>query len=76
MTAKKPHSLFQLTATITRAQFVGISVAVFATLLAAWWITSITGWVTPLFLPGPAQVMDQLWALAKPVIERSGARRS
>jgi NitT/TauT family transport system permease protein len=66
MTSKaRRSSLFRLTATVTRGQFVGISVAVFASLLAAWWVASATGWVTPLFLPGPAQVMDQLWSLAK-----------
>src|SRR5690348_8083867 len=62
---RKPRSLFRLTATITRGQFVGISVVVFALLFAAWWIAAATGEVRPIFLPGPSQVIGRLWGLAQ-----------
>jgi len=62
---RKPSSLFRLTATITRGQFVGISVVVFAVLFAAWWIATVSGEVSPLFLPSPAQVFNRLWGLAQ-----------
>ena len=62
---KKQSSMFRLTATITRGQFVGISVAVFAGLFAAWWLATISGGVSPLFLPSPGQVWARLWGLAQ-----------
>jgi NitT/TauT family transport system permease protein len=65
MTKKKQSSLFRLTATITRGQFVGISVVVFAVLLAAWWIATASGGVKPIFLPGPPQVLERVWGLAR-----------
>ena len=64
MPTNKPRSLFSLTATITRAQFVGISVVVFALLLARWWVATAQGWVKPLFLPSPAKVMARLGEIA------------
>jgi NitT/TauT family transport system permease protein len=64
MKPKRSPSLFSLTATVTRGQFVAISVAVFAALLAAWWIATAAGLVRPLFLPGPAQVVAKLGELA------------
>ena len=63
-TAKKPPSLFRLTASITRVQFVGISIVVFALLLIAWWIATVTGEVKPLFLPRPESVLAKLIELA------------
>ncbi len=64
MPNKKPNSLFRLTASVTRAQFVGISICVFALLLAAWWIATAAEWVRPLFLPSPAKVLARLGELA------------
>src|SRR5689334_24883393 len=64
MPAKRSSSLFRLTATITRGQFVGISVVVFAVLLAAWWIATASGEVKPIFLPAPPQVIARIWGLA------------
>jgi NitT/TauT family transport system permease protein len=64
MPAKKPRSLFSLTASITRGQFVGISVVVFALLLAAWWVATAQAWVKPLFLPSPPAVMKRLAELS------------
>jgi len=64
MPTKKSPSLFRLTASITRAQFVGISVVVFASLLALWWIATAQEWVRPLFLPSPPKVMARLSELA------------
>jgi NitT/TauT family transport system permease protein len=64
MPAKKSSSLFRLTASISRAQFVGISVVVFAVLLALWWVATAQEWVKPLFLPSPPKVMARLGELA------------
>jgi len=74
MPTKKSRSLFRLTATITRVQFVGISVLVFALLLAAWWYvtrspqgpdgTALEPLVKKLFLPSPPAVMARLAELA------------
>src|SRR5258708_1911186 len=65
MPNKKPKSIFRLTAAITRGQFVGISIAVFAVLLAVWWIATVTGEVPPLFLPSPERVVARLLELAQ-----------
>src|SRR3954470_6859215 len=65
MPTKKPGSLFRLTASVSRTQFVGISIAVFALLLAAWWIATAAEWVKPLFLPSPPQVLARLIELAQ-----------
>ena len=64
MPANKSPSLFRLTASITRAQFVGISVIVFALLLVVWWIATSMEWVKPLFLPSPPKVIARLSELA------------
>jgi NitT/TauT family transport system permease protein len=71
---KRRSSLFSLTASITRAQFVGISVVVFALLLAAWWYVTRTPHgpdgaaleplVKPLFLPSPPKVLARLAELS------------
>jgi NitT/TauT family transport system permease protein len=65
MPAKKSRSLFRLTATVSRPQFVGISICVFAVLLIAWWIATASGEVKPLFLPGPDAVLAKLTELAR-----------
>jgi NitT/TauT family transport system permease protein len=65
MPSKKSRSLFRLTASVTRGQFVGISVVVFAVLLAVWWIATVTGEVPPLFLPSPEKVIGRLAGLAQ-----------
>ena len=62
---RRKSSLFRLTATVSRGQFVGISVAVFAVLLASWWIATVSGEVSPLFLPSPNQVISRLAGLAQ-----------
>jgi NitT/TauT family transport system permease protein len=64
MPARKSPSLFRLTASISRAQFVGISVVVFALLLALWWVATANEWVKPLFLPSPPKVLARLGELA------------
>jgi NitT/TauT family transport system permease protein len=64
MPAKKSRSLFSLTASITRTQFVGISIVVFAVLLALWWVATAQEWVRPLFLPSPPKVVNRLGELA------------
>jgi NitT/TauT family transport system permease protein len=65
MPANKSRSLFRLTASITRGQFVGISIAVFAVLLLAWWVATAAEWVKPLFLPSPPKVLARLVELAR-----------
>jgi NitT/TauT family transport system permease protein len=64
MPTKKSSSLFRLTASISRAQFVGISVVVFAVLLTLWWVATAQEWVRPLFLPSPPKVVARLGELA------------
>ena len=44
--------------------FAGLAAAVFAGLLAAWWLVTAAGAVTPLFLPSPSRVAARLAALA------------
>ena len=65
MPTKKSRSLFRLTASVSRPQFVGISICVFALLLLAWWIATATGEVKPLFLPSPGAVLAKLAELAR-----------
>ena len=64
-TKKKTNSLFRLTASVTRGQFVGISIVVFAVLLAGWWVSTATENVSPLFLPSPGRVIAKLVELAQ-----------
>ncbi|QGY32724.1 ABC transporter permease [Pantoea cypripedii] len=49
----------------TRAQFLTISVAVFAVLLLAWWLATSTGTIKPIFLPGIERVWHQMVTLAQ-----------
>jgi NitT/TauT family transport system permease protein len=65
MPTKKPRSLFRLTASVSRPQFVGISIGVFALLLLAWWLATASGEVKPLFLPRPDAVLAKLAELAR-----------
>jgi NitT/TauT family transport system permease protein len=62
---RKRSSLFRLTATVTRGQFVGISAGVFAGLLLLWFAVTATGFVPALFLPSPEQVVARLVGLAQ-----------
>jgi NitT/TauT family transport system permease protein len=74
MPTRKRRSLFSLTATITRAQFVGIAAVVFALLMLAWWFVTRTPMapdgtvleplVKKLFLPAPSAVLARLAELS------------
>ena len=43
----------------------GISIATAAGLLTLWWLVSRWGWVSPLFLPTPSEVLDMAWSIWK-----------
>lgn len=40
-----------------------ISTLTLATLLLAWWLVTAAGWVEPLFLPPPADILAKAWTL-------------
>lgn len=40
-----------------------ISALTLATLLLAWWLVTSAGWIEPLFLPSPADILAKAWAL-------------
>ncbi|MGY3943046.1 taurine ABC transporter permease TauC [Aeromonas tecta] len=43
-----------------------LSIATLVALLALWWLVARLGWIDPLFLPPPAQVLAQLITIAGP----------
>lgn len=40
-----------------------ISALTLASLLLAWWLVTAAGWIEPLFLPSPADILAKAWAL-------------
>ncbi|UBM25182.1 taurine ABC transporter permease TauC [Pseudomonas sp. p1(2021b)] len=40
-----------------------ISALTLATLLLAWWLVTAAGWIEPLFLPSPADILAKAWTL-------------
>lgn len=40
-----------------------ISTLTLASLLALWWLVTAAGWVEPLFLPSPGDILSKAWAL-------------
>lgn len=60
----------------TRGQFVGISVTVFALLIAAWWAATSSGAIPALFLPGLDRVWQRMVALATEGILTSDIKSS
>ncbi|HGY9623965.1 TPA: taurine ABC transporter permease TauC [Pseudomonas putida] len=40
-----------------------ISALTLATLMLAWWLVTTAGWIEPLFLPSPADILAKAWAL-------------
>ncbi|ORL67591.1 taurine ABC transporter permease TauC [Pseudomonas putida] len=40
-----------------------ISALTLATLMLAWWLVTAAGWIEPLFLPSPADILAKAWAL-------------
>jgi NitT/TauT family transport system permease protein len=52
--------LLELRTEIPRRWYVGAGVGFIALLLAAWWVATAAGWVTPLFLPSPAAVVQEI----------------
>jgi NitT/TauT family transport system permease protein len=57
--------MLRIGGTIRARDFIAIAAAVFATLLAAWWLVSAAGWVRPIFLPSPGAVWQRLVDLAE-----------
>ncbi len=52
--------LLELRTEIPRIWYVGSGVGFIALLLGAWWVATAAGWVTPLFLPSPAAVVQEI----------------
>ena len=40
-----------------------ISALTLASLLALWWLVTAAGWIEPLFLPSPGDILSKAWAL-------------
>lgn len=40
-----------------------ISTLTLASLLALWWLVTAAGWIEPLFLPSPGDILSKAWAL-------------
>jgi NitT/TauT family transport system permease protein len=61
LTAKTSRrSLLELRADIPPAIYAASGASLIAALLLAWWLVTALGWVSPLFLPGPAAVSREL----------------
>lgn len=56
--------LFRLGGKISSGEFLGIAAGVFAGVAAVWTLATLGGYVAPLFLPSPVQVMNRLGELA------------
>jgi NitT/TauT family transport system permease protein len=56
--------ILQLRGKMSVAQFLSVSAAVFAGLLAIWFLATSGGWVDPLFLPKPQAVWSRLHLLS------------
>lgn len=61
---RRRHNLLTIGKTPSRAQFLTLSIAVFALLLLAWWLATASGAIKPLFLPGIERVWHQMVTLA------------
>ena len=61
--ASSARRLFALGGRIRTREFLAIAVAVFVGLGAVWYGVTATGWVKPLFLPSPGQVLSRLGTL-------------
>lgn len=61
---RRRHDLLTIGKTPSRAQFLTLSIAVFALLLLAWWLATASGAIKPLFLPGIERVWHQMVTLA------------
>ena len=60
-----PRRAFALGGRITTAEYLGIAALVFAVLALAWFGFTLGGFIRPLFLPSPGQVLSrlaELWA--------------
>jgi len=60
MTQRRRPAALRIGGGIRGWQFVTICAATFAVLLGAWWAATAAGWVKPLFLPSPGEVLDRL----------------
>lgn len=61
---RRRKSSFRIGAGLSRPAYLGIAVAVFAGLLAIWWVASATGLIKPIFLPAPGAVWTRLVQLS------------
>ena len=57
--------LFRLYGEVGGRTYVGIAVAAFATLFAAWWIVAALNLASDLFLPSPAEVWSRAYNMAR-----------
>jgi NitT/TauT family transport system permease protein len=55
---------FRIGGEVSRAAYLTTSIAVFAALLATWWIATASGMIKPIFLPSPGAVWRKMAGLA------------
>jgi NitT/TauT family transport system permease protein len=60
----RPPSAFRIGDPLSGRAFVIIALCVFLLLFAAWWLSTATGWIKPIFLPSPGAVWDKMVELA------------
>jgi NitT/TauT family transport system permease protein len=59
-TSRSPRGLFELRTEISPAVYAASGAGLVVAVLLAWWLVTAQGWVSPLFLPGPAAVGREL----------------
>ena len=62
--ARRRRDVFRIGAPLSRSAYATLSAFVFAALGTLWWISSATGLVKPIFLPGPVAVWSKMVELA------------
>lgn len=55
---------FRIGGEVSRAVYLATSIAVFAALLAMWWVATASGMIKPIFLPSPGAVWREMAELA------------
>jgi NitT/TauT family transport system permease protein len=64
--------LFRLGGRINALEFLGIAASVFCGLALIWYLATVGGYIRPLFLPSPAQVLNrlgELWASGQLLVD-------
>jgi NitT/TauT family transport system permease protein len=59
-TSRSPRGLFELRTEISPAVYAASGAGLVVAVLLAWWLVTAQGWVSSLFLPGPAAVGREL----------------